>query len=113
MWRRGEPVLWHQFQDGAVDEWGDPAPGYGAPVEVGNVAVAKTSTAEPAEDGSLRVSLDTTLYFSPPLVAGPRDRFTVRGELYEVQAGSPLDEWRNPYTGETPGSEVKVRRVTG
>lgn len=40
-----------------------------------------------------------------------RDRVEVRGEVYEVD-GIPF-EWRNPFTGWTPGVEVLVKRLEG
>lgn len=114
--RHGESVQWHRWAEpapGAVDEHGDPAAGSYQDTEVANVAVAKTATTEPREDGSMRLVEETTLYFSPAIVTGRRDKFTVRGELYEVEGGSALAAWRNPFTGAVPGSEVKVRRVSG
>lgn len=112
--RHGETVQWHRHQPGiGVDAHGDPVPGTLTVQDVENVAVAKTSTVEPREDGSMRLVEETTLYFSPAIVTGRRDKFTVRGELYEVEGGSALDAWRNPFTGAVPGSEVKVRRVSG
>lgn len=109
----GETVTWHEHVEGGTNEYGDPVPGVSIDHEVTGVAVAKNSTTEPRDDGSHRLVEDTTLYFDPPLTAGRRDLFTVRGEVYEVEGGSALDLWRNPFTGRTPGSEVKVRRVTG
>lgn len=81
--------------------------------EITNVAVAKTSVMEPRDDGSYRLVEETVLYFHPAVTVSRRDLFTVRGERYEVEGGSALDEWRNPFNGRVPGSEIKVRRVTG
>lgn len=111
--RHGETVQWHQHTEGGVDEYGDPAPGAETVVDVEHVAVAKTAVQEPRDGGGFRLVEETTLYFHPPVTVGRRDRFTIRGELYEVEGGSLLDEWRNPFTGAAPGSEIKVRRVTG
>lgn len=111
--RHGETVQWHQYTDGGLDDHGDPAPGEELTRDVENVAVAKSAVQEPRDGGGYRLVEETTLYISPPIVVTRRDRFTVRGELYEVEGGSALDEWRNPFTGATPGSEIKVRRVSG
>ena len=112
--RRGEPVTWHHLEAGAgVDDWGDPVGDTYTDTVVPNVAVAKTSVQEPRDGGGFRLVEETTLYFSPSLIVGARDQFTVRGERYEVEGSSALDEWRNPFTGDVPGSEVKVRRVSG
>lgn len=111
--RFGETVTWHQVVEGETNEYGDPVGAAEIDHEVPGVAVAKTSVAEPRDDGSYRLVEETTLYFDPPLTVSRRDLFTVRGERYEVEGGSALDEWRNPFTGAVPGSEIKVRRVTG
>lgn len=106
-------MTWHEVVDGTTNEYGDAVGAAEVDHVVENVAVAKTSVVEPRDDGSYRLTEETTLYFDPPLVVSRRDLFTVRGERYEVEGGSPLDEWRNPFNGDVPGSEIKVRRVTG
>lgn len=111
--RFGESVTWHEVTGGGTNEYGDPVSPTTVDHVVSNVAVAKTSVMEPRDDGSYRLVEETALYFDPPLVVSSRDLFTVRGERYEVEGGSALDEWRNPFTGDVPGSEIKVRRVTG
>ena len=111
--RFGETVTWHQVVEGETNEYGDPVGAAEVDHVIPGVAVAKNSVAEPRGDGSYRLVEETTLYFDPPLIVSRRDLFTVRGERYEVEGGSALDEWRNPFTGAVPGSEVKVKRVTG
>jgi hypothetical protein len=75
------------------------------------VAVAPGGSTEPLEVGSDRTDTDLTLYVPYQVDVGPLDRMVVRGETYTVE-GNRID-WRNPYTGSEPGSELRLRRVVG
>jgi hypothetical protein len=88
-------------------DWTDPDE-----LTITGVAVEPARTSEPFEDdGRIRVDIDFRLYVPYQADIQPLDRLVVRGETYEPE-GMRLD-WRNPYTGDTPGSVVDVRRVLG
>lgn len=108
----GETVTHHATTVTGEDAYGVPVTSETATLVAG-VAVALQDVSEPAGDGVFRVVRKGALYFDPPLVPGQTDEFTVRGERYAVDSGSELSLWRNPFTGDQPGSEVHVRRVTG
>lgn len=110
--RFGETVTHHALVAGVEDEYGVAEETW-ADTEVENVAVALADVQEPAGDGTWRVVRKAALYFDPPLTPAQSDQFTVRGYRYKVEQGSELAEWRNPFTGRVPGSEVRVKRVTG
>lgn len=108
----GETVVHHHLVLGDEDEYGDRVETW-VDSEVEHVAVAVTSVQEPVGDGQWRVVEKTALYFDPPLAPAQGDEFTVRGLRFRVTQGSPLSVWSNPFTGDVPGSEVFVERVTG
>lgn len=108
----GETVTHHATTVTGEDAYGVPVTSW-TDSPVAGVAVALQDVSEPAGDGVFRVVRKGALYFDPPLVPGQDDEFTVRGERYAVDSGSELSLWRNPFTGDQPGSEVHVRRVTG
>lgn len=108
----GETVIHHHLVDGGEDEYGEPLTTW-ADTEISGVAVAMSDVQEPVGDGLYRVVRKAVLYFDSPLAPAQRDEFTVRGFRYAVESGSELAVWRNPFTGNVPGSEVHVRRVTG
>lgn len=108
----GETVVHHAMVVAGEDAYGVPVTSE-ASTPVTGVAVAMQDVSEPVGDGVFRVVRKATLFFDPPLVPGQADEFTVRGERYTVDTGSELSLWHNPFTGDEPGSEVHVRRVTG
>lgn len=87
-------------------DWNDPDE-----LTITGVAVEPTSTRELPEVGSDTLTIDFRLYVPYQADILPQDRLVVRGDTYSVE-GSRLD-WRNPYTGDTPGSVLDVRRVAG
>lgn len=74
-------------------------------------AFAPESTQEPRDGTEVRVVTTAKLY-APPTIAPlqPADEVTVRGHRYAVE-GEGGDLWINPFSGWTPGSEVRLRRV--
>lgn len=75
------------------------------------VAVEPAGSRETPDVGSDTLTTDFRLYVPYQADIQPLDRLVVRGETYTVE-GARLD-WRNPYTGDTPGSVLSVRRVVG
>lgn len=75
------------------------------------IAVEPGPSAEAAEAGRSRLDVDFTLYGPFEWDIRPLDQVTVRGQRCTVE-GARAD-WRNPYTGNEPGSVVEVKRVAG
>lgn len=73
------------------------------------VAVEPVTSIE-SIDGE-QIESDFNIYLPYQADVRPLDRMVVRGLTCDVR-GARLD-WRNPYTGDTPGSVVSVRRVVG
>lgn len=75
-------------------------------------AFAPESTQEPRDGTEIRVVSTAKLYL-PPTIAplGPADEVSVRGHRYAVEGDDSGELWINPFSGWTPGSEVKLRRV--
>lgn len=108
----GEQVLHHRYQGKKKDADGYRTSGYTDPVTVENVGVDITVTSEQANTGTAQVTqTDAVLFLPAGYEADSRDRFTVRGRLYEaVGHGIPL---KNFLTGDTYCTEIPVRRVYG
>ena len=92
---------------GGVDRYGNPLPGTERQIDQCVVAPTATSSAGGVMGWS---STDYTLY--PPSGADIRQGDQVRladGTLWKVD-GAPF-AWGNPFTGTTPGGEVRIVRV--
>jgi head-tail adaptor len=87
-------------------DWSDPVE-----LAITGVAVEPVSVSEQVEDGSTQVIVDARLYVPYQADVLPLDRVVVRDQTFTIE-GSRLD-WRNPYSGDTPGSVLEVRRVAG
>lgn len=74
---------------------------------VAGVAVADGGTSEPSEVARNEVDSDFDLFFPAGDTVTAQDRIVVRGLTCDV-VGRPFD-WRNPFTGWTPGLVVKVK----
>ena len=103
-----------RWSEGVADGWGDVAGSYAEPVPM-SVAVVPRSRSGSTEDDeaglSNRVITDYSLLTPAGVQIGARDRFEVRGQLFEVE-GLPFD-YQSPFTGWRPGGQVAVRAVTG
>lgn len=86
---------------------------WSSPVEVSidDVAVEPVFQSETLEVGRERVDIDLRLYLPYGADVQPLDRVVVRGSTFEVNGAR--GDWRNPFTGEEPGSVVECRRVAG
>lgn len=116
--RHGETVLHHVFDSTAEDDRGNPIPAWLAPVPVVGVAFAPAQTVEPRPSDptggtslTSRVVYPAMLYGHAGWVVGPKDRFTVRGRLYEVEGDE--SGWRSPFTGWAAGTTVELKAVEG
>lgn len=80
-------------------------------LDVSDVAVEPLSTVETLSDDRQRVDFDLRLYLPYGADVKPLDRVVVRSLTYLVQG--ERSDWRNPFTGQTPGSVVTCTRVEG
>lgn len=80
-------------------------------VNVPGVGVEPRPSQEPTQDARNAVVSGFTLYFPPDTQVSAANKVRVRGNVYDV-IGDPAD-WRNPFTGWTPGIVVQVGRTEG
>jgi hypothetical protein len=66
---------------------------------------------EPLQDARQSVITRPTVYAPYNADIAAADRLVVRGTTYEVD-GRPLP-WKSPFTGWTPGLEIKLKDVEG
>lgn len=92
---------------------GDASLSWDNPTElnVSGVGVEPRPSDEPVQNARHAVVSGFTLYFPTGTVIGPQNRVVVRGGTYDV-LGEAAD-WRNPFTGWTPGLVVQVERTAG
>jgi hypothetical protein len=74
-------------------------------------AFAPGGAVEPVEVGRASVVTSPSLYFRSTVDLLATDRVVVRGITYTVE-GDPA-VWVSPFTGETRGVSVSLRRVAG
>jgi hypothetical protein len=110
---RGETVV--RIRTGASpgdDRYGNPLPGVDVETPLEGAAFDPGGSLEPVEVGRAAVVTTPKLYFQSEavdLVAS--DLVRVRGLAYTVQ-GDPA-VWVSPFTGETAGTVVELKRVSG
>lgn len=108
----GEPVQYRRWQGEEIDADGHRAGGWADPVTVDGVGVDIPTSTEPRNpEGAENTRVDLRLYLPPGFTCGHRDRFTVRGQEYEVEGiGETLP---NFFTGFVFRTEVNLRRHDG
>lgn len=108
----GEQVQYHQYLGETIDGDGHRAGGWAEAVPIDGVGVDITTSTEPRNpEGAENTRVDLRLYLPPGFTCGHRDRFTVRGQEYEVEGiGEPLP---NFFTGVVFRTEVTLRRHDG
>jgi DNA/RNA endonuclease YhcR with UshA esterase domain len=97
-----------------TDRYGNPVPGYAAPVSVGVYAVAPKQSTEPDELGRRAVITGLTVYAPLETDVGPHDRVTYRGDVYEVQG--VVGRWENNphvHVNRHEGITFDLERSTG
>lgn len=111
--RYGEMVT--RLRGPGKDQYGDPLPGDPASTAIGNCALwpRDANAAGGNENTDFRDTVITGLMLlTPPGTdVQPTDRFTARGDTWEVD-GEPA-EWRSPLTGTDVGVLVALKRVEG
>ena len=107
----GETVTIVRQSPGGTDSYGDPIDSTESRIDIEGVAVAPRYSSEPTERGRQGVVVGLTIY--PPANSGFlfSDQVEVRGELFDME-GDP-GEWENPFTGDTPGAEIALKRAAG
>ena len=80
-------------------------------LQIEGVAIAPSSTVEPAVDGRQQVVTSMSLYCASGLDIRPADRIRARSGLWDVVGEEQA--WSNPFTGWAPGSEYQIRKVAG
>jgi len=98
----------------STDEYGNTVESWDAPTTVAfvqGVGVEPRPSGETFIDSRNAVTSGFTLYMPAGVTVQPEHRVAVRGEVWAVQ-GDPA-EWRNPFTGWSPGSVVQVGRTDG
>lgn len=111
MYPFGESVIFEARVLGAEDDHGNPIETYAAPVTVQGCAFDPGASQEVYEPGRNPVTSSPRVFAPAGTVVTARSRVTVRGQVYLVD-GDPAD-WRNPYTGSTPGVVVTLEKVNG
>lgn len=108
----GETAQWEQYTGQGEDDYGNTIDTWAAPVPVDGCGFDPGGSQEPRDGSSQRVVTTPVLYIPDSNTYSARDRFTIRGRLFEAE-GDPAD-WRHPMTGWDPGLiVVNLQRVEG
>lgn len=111
MFSHGEQVIHHQYIPGGVNEDGFKTKAAYTEVPVDNVGVDTDYSSEVEAGTTARATVDLLLFLPPGYRCDSKDRFTVRGKLYEVVGiGEKLP---NFFTGSMFHTEVRVKRYNG
>lgn len=111
LFTQGEQVTFHAYHPGGVNEDGFKTKPTYTDTTVDNVGVDAPTSAEVAAGTTARATVDLVLFLPPGFRCDSKDRFTVRGNLYEVVGiGESLP---NFFTGVVFHTEVKVKRYNG
>lgn len=111
MFEHGETVTHQRYVPAGKDKDGYKIPASWVPTDIQGVGVDVPSTVE-AEDGTVqRAVADLVLFLPPGFRCDSKDRFTVRGDPYEVVG--VVEPIRNFFTGTMFHTEAKVRRTNG
>lgn len=108
----GELVVLHRFKEYSGNAHGQTTKVFHPDETIEGAAVAPYGPAEPADGLSERATYELRVFVGPGLGIGPEDEMTVRGRRFNVD-GAVSGDWVNPFTGDTPGAEVRLKDVTG
>lgn len=98
------------FLEGAVDDYNDPAPGYGSAVEVQAYLERRDERADAEDNRDRETAVSTWLLVVPASAALTyRDRIVYAGNTYEVH-GTVNDVW-NPRLRRVSHKEADLRLV--
>ena len=99
-------VVADAYPGATVLDWDDPDE-----LDIDGCALAPRMDGENHDLGRRGVIIGWTLYTPPGADILPQDRIRARGADHDVD-GMP-GTWTNPYTGNTPGIEIALRRIEG
>lgn len=108
----GERVVLHRFKESIRNPSGQTVKVFHPDEAVERVAIAPYRTVERPDGITERVIELPAIYVSPGLGVKPLDEVTVRGARYAVD-GAISGDWVSPFTGWSPGAEIRLKRVTG
>lgn len=108
----GESVILHRFKENSRNAHGQLTKVFHPDETVPRVAVAPSRSDEPSDGLAERTVSMVSLYVEPGLNVKPQDEITVRGQRFGVD-GAVAGDWVSPFTGWTPGAEIRLKRVTG
>ena len=108
----GEAVVLHRFKEHFRNAHGQTSKVFHPDEPVQRVAVAPAFAAEPSNGVTERTITQASIYVEPGLGVGPLDEVTVRGQRLGVD-GTISGDWVNPFSGWSPGAEVRLKKVTG
>ena len=96
---------------GSVDAYGDPSTASTTRIDIAGCGVAPRYSTEPNTLGRNGVIVGLTIFAPYGSDILFTDRIEIAGVSYLVE-GSP-ENWKNPFTGSTPGMEIAVKRAVG
>jgi hypothetical protein len=95
---------------GGFDEGGYPLAGNDVTVDLIIAAFAPRGSDESVAGAGQTVITGGTIYGLPGTVLLSTDRLTIRGEVWQVEGESGV--WASPYSSETMGVEIAVKRAS-
>lgn len=109
--RGGETVVLHPYTSGETDAHGNPVEGFGPDMDRDYCAVEPRVHEVDNELGRSAVVHGFNVYdtFDSPVTE--KDEMTVRGVRCEVDG--EIARWRNPFTGQSKGCVITLKRVDG
>lgn len=108
----GESVVLHRFKEHHRNAHGQAIKVFHPDEPIDGVAVAPYGQTEPEDGLSERSTHAVKAYVGPGVGVTPADEITVRGVRFAVD-GAVSGDWANPFTGRTPGAEIRLKKVVG
>lgn len=108
---RGTTITVLRDFPGGFDEYGDPITSTTTRTDIAGCAIAPRYSSEPNAPGRNGVIVGLTIFAPYGSNILFTDRIEIAGVVYLVE-GSP-ENWKNPFTGSTPGMEIAVKRAVG
>lgn len=107
----GITVQLKRYISGATDSHGNPVDEWGTAETIADCALDPGSSEVTRDPGSGRVIVESTLYTPYGVSIDEKDRVIISDAVYEVEG--IIQQWRNPFSGSSPGASVNLRLVHG